>query len=1083
MGDGLDAGPPVRETWGVGYGRVELLGRARELQELRAGIDDALAGRGALWLVCGEPGIGKSRMIEEVARGTDGAVVLWGRCWEAGGAPAYWPWLQILRALIRRPELRGLAGGERAPALTQLLPELARDGDTTMQGVLPPEQARFQLMEAVASLLSDAAGERPLLLLLEDLHAADGSSLALLDFLARQLYTSPVAVLGSFRDAEATREPLLARLTQEARTIPLGRLGASEVRAFLEEAIGQPAGDSLVARVAERTEGNPLFLVELARLLVTQGGAGEPERALAIPGTLRTALHQRLARLSAGGRELLEQAAVVGREVPVNLLRLAFGADPAALAAALDEVCAAALMARLGSAACRFTHIMVREVVHDAIEPERRRSHHLKVAEALERATVGEPAWSEIAHHAFAAGADGLATALDASERAAERDLARLAFEEAIATLERALDALDRAAPSPLRRAHLLLRLGHARLRGGDVDGGRRDCMAAADLARQLGDDDLFAAAALEIGSVFHFGHVQPDLASLLEEALERLDAADSPLRARLMARLAAALQPALDPTAPVDLARRAIAMARRTGDEDALLAVLRAGGSTMVDLVDPRERVLLDRELVALAERRKQPDEALRGQMRLVFDFYELADPAGAAASMAEVRRLAEELNHPAFLWQARALDGLEALTRGRLDEAEQAIEDADELGRASGDPNARAVVLDQRLHLLWLRGDREALLELVPHIGRALGSGAAGLALGTMAEVTWLLLAGRVEQAALRATPELIDILLRLGDRTSLVPLAVLAVARGDRALAARLADLLLPIGDQMTSSGAIGRVWHGPMARGCALALRALGRLDEAVSWQERALELSRALGSPPMEAVDRLGLADLLAVAGDEAGARTHREVAMGLIDAHGLAGLVPQDARAAIAPVAGARSAPRPVTRFALEREGDGWRLACDGETFHLKDLRGLHILAALLARTGNEIHVIDLAGGGDAIADGGDAGELLDRRARDEYRRRLADLEGELADAEESRDLGRTTRARAELEFLEAELARAVGLGGRPRRAGSAAERARVNVQRRLREAIRRIALHSPRLGRHLENAVHTGTYCRYAPE
>ncbi len=1018
-----------------------------------------------------------------MARGTDGAVVLWGRCWEAGGAPAYWPWLQILRALVRRPELRALLAGERAPALTQLLPELSRDGDRTMPGVLPPEQARFELMEAIASLLWDAAGERPLLLLLEDLHAADGSSLALLDFLARQLYASPVAVVGTFRDAEATREPLLARLTQEARTIPLGRLGAGEVRAFLEEAIGQPPADSLVARVAERTEGNPLFLVELARLLVTQGGAGEPERALAIPGTLRTALQQRLLRLSPAGRELLEQAAVVGREVRIDLLRVAFAADPAALAAALDEVCAAALMAPLGGAAHRFTHILVREVVHDAIEPERRRAYHLKISEALERAPAGEPAWSQIAHHAFAAGADGMAIALDASERAAERDLGRLAFEEAIATLERALDALGRSAqPSPPRRAQLLLRLGHARLHGGDADGGRRACMAAADLARQLGDDDLFASAALEIGSVFRFGHVQPDLASLLEEALARLDTADSPLRARLMARLAAALQPALDPTAPVDLARRAIAMARRTGDEDALLAVLRAGGSTMVDLVDPRERVHLDRELVALAERRNQPAEALRGQMRLVFDCYELGDPAGAAASMAEVRRLADELNHPAFLWQARALDGLEALNRGRLAEAEQAIEDADELGRAAGDPNARAFVLDQRLHLLWLRGDREALLDLVPQLGRAFGSGPAGVALGAMAEVSWLLPAGRVEQAALRATPEVIETVLRLGDRTSLVPLARLAAARGDRALAARLAELLLPIGDQMTSSGAIGRVWHGPMARGCALALRTLGRLDEAVSWQERALELSRQLSSPPLEAIDRLGLADLLADAGDEAGARDHRAAAMRLIESHGLAGLVPPDARAVNGgPVASARAA-RPVTRFALEREGDAWRLDCDGETFHLKELRGLHILAALLARTGTEIHVIDLAGGGE-VADGGDAGELLDRRARDDYRQRLSELESELADADRSRDLGRATRARAELEFLEAELARAVGMGGRARRAGSAVERARVNVQRRLREAIRRISLHSPRLGRHLENAVHTGTYCRYAPE
>ena len=1063
----------------MGQGSVGFVGRARELADLRAGVDEALAGRGAVWLLCGEPGIGKSRLADEVARGTRGAAVLWGRSWEAGGAPAYWPWTQVLRALFRRRELRELLSGERAAVLAQLVPELAPDRAPRLDGALdgapalPPEHARFQLMEAVAAALCDASAEQPLLLVFEDLHAADGASLLLLDFVAHQIYGSPIAVIGTFRDAEATRVPPLARLGQEARTIALGRFGADEVRALLEQVLGAPPPDAMVERAALRTEGNPLFLVELARLLVTQGDTS------AVPGTLRTALRQRQGQLAPEVNRALELAAVVGREARVDLLARTAGLSVPALTHALDEACAAAFMAPLGPGLYRFTHILVREVIHDAIPPEERRALHLAVAEALRRAG-GEPSWSEIAHHSFAAGEPGLAAALEATERAAAVHLHQLAFEEAIAAFERALDALARARdPSPVRRAEILLALGHARLRSGDVDGGRRTCLAAAELARQLGDFDLFARAALELGSVFHFGHVQPGLAGLLEEALDRLDPADSSLRARVMARLAAAQQPALDPLQPLDLGREAIAMARRAGDEDALLAVLRAAGSAMVDLVDPVERIQLDRELVELAGRRGERADQVRGQLRLVADCYELADPAGAAAAMAAVRRLAADLGHAWYLWQARSLDALEALVHGRLVEASQAIDDAEELGRVAGDPNARACAMHQRVQLLALRGERDPLVALVAPLARLFGDG-IGAALGALSAVIGLLHAGRVDEAARRATPEVVDILLGLRDRSAFLPLAELAAATRDRDLAARLLAVIEPVGDQVAGLGA-ARILLGPMARGCAMSLRALGRMPEARRWQERALARSIGLASPPMEAVDRLLLAEFMSADGDAAGAREERAAAQRLIDAHGMVGLAPAQDVAAPAILSPAR-----VSRFALVREGDAWRVDCDGESFHIKELKGLQILARLIEQPGRELHVVDLVGSAaeiDEARDGGDAGELLDRRARDDYRRRLADLEERLAEAGRNHDVGRAAGLRAELEFLEAELSRAVGLGGRARRAGSAVERARVNVQRRLREAIRRLGLHSPRLGRHLENSVRTGTYCSYAPE
>jgi hypothetical protein len=147
----------------------------------------------------------------------------------------------------------------------------------------------------------------------------------------------------------------------------------------------------------------------------------------------------------------------------------------------------------------------------------------------------------------------------------------------------------------------------------------------------------------------------------------------------------------------------------------------------------------------------------------------------------------------------------------------------------------------------------------------------------------------------------------------------------------------------------------------------------------------------------------------------------------------------------------------------------------------LSDSKGLRWLAQLVSEPGREFHVLDLSAPAGA-SDGGDSGELLDGRARQEYRLRLESLESEIAEAETNNDAGRAAALGVELDFLKAEIGRALGLGGRERRAGGAAERARINVQRRLRDALRRITLQHPELGQRLERAVKTGIYCCYRP-
>ena len=182
---------------------------------------------------------------------------------------------------------------------------------------------------------------------------------------------------------------------------------------------------------------------------------------------------------------------------------------------------------------------------------------------------------------------------------------------------------------------------------------------------------------------------------------------------------------------------------------------------------------------------------------------------------------------------------------------------------------------------------------------------------------------------------------------------------------------------------------------------------------------------------------------------------------------------------------------------AFHQSGDYWSISFQGHTSTVRDLKGLHYLARLLAHAGREFHVLDLVSSGVARASNtpgttdpdltssgwGDSGALLDTQAKNAYRRRLAEIDEDLDDARLTGDSGRVSQAEAERDFLIRELSRAVGLGGRDRRAGSTSERARVSVTRAIRHAMNRIRQHNPALGDHLDRTIRTGTYCVYLPD
>jgi hypothetical protein len=307
-----------------------------------------------------------------------------------------------------------------------------------------------------------------------------------------------------------------------------------------------------------------------------------------------------------------------------------------------------------------------------------------------------------------------------------------------------------------------------------------------------------------------------------------------------------------------------------------------------------------------------------------------------------------------------------------------------------------------------------------------------------------------------------------------------------------------MLLPHAESIMTSGMSGYSWMGPGT--CFLGLLAafLARWDEADAHFADATARLAALGARPILAQTRYQWARaFLARGGHEERARALLDEAGAEAEALGMSGLVAAverkrgELRGAPAAAPASPATPAGEPPLVLRREGEYWTVEWgSAPAVRLRDSRGLQILATLVANPGREIHAIDLANPsttGDSVAGGvgidtGDAGELLDDEARAAYRERIDELRETIAEAESFGDAGRRERAQAELEALTAELARAVGLGGRARRAGSAAERARVAVQRRLKDALERIAEAAPDLGDHLARTVYTGAFCSYRP-
>ena len=316
----------------MNQGGKALVGRARELEELGSGIDEAMRGSGGLFLLVGEPGIGKTRLADELGRKAldQSFTVHWGRCWEAGGAPAFWPWIQVFRSMLRDGRCKRVADAY-GDVLARLLPELRTEGGDVAVRELDQAQARFQLFDEVRVLLRAMAEQVPVLIVLDDLHAADPSSLALLQFLVRDLRANRLVVVATYRDREANPSgevsDAIRAVTREGTFLPLRRLNSDEVSELLDDRAGRPVPSELAAALHKTTEGNPMFVDQVYRMLEARDALDAPITALPIPEGMRDLIRKRLGALDEPTRSLLDAAAVVGREFTRALLAAASGQD------------------------------------------------------------------------------------------------------------------------------------------------------------------------------------------------------------------------------------------------------------------------------------------------------------------------------------------------------------------------------------------------------------------------------------------------------------------------------------------------------------------------------------------------------------------------------------------------------------------------------------------------------------------------------------------------------------------------------------------------------------------------------------
>ncbi len=1080
------------------------IGRAFALTELRSSLEAARGGRGQLTLLAGEPGIGKTRTAEELielARSRNVAVHL-ARCQESGGAPPFWPWIQILRSLMRDASDRS---GSSLAELREIIPELT--AATPMLPATPEsDHSRFQLFDGVTAYFKEISGETPHLLFFDDLQWADPTTLNLMQFFSNNLAGCKILLLGAYRDLElADPDPRAALLDSLRRgpfshEIVLRGLNAHETSDLVTNSMGHSLPADLMGRIHQKTDGNPFFIGEIVRMIGSDaklGFSGDPSTwKITLPRGVREVIRRRFRNLSAGCMQVLSASSVIGREFNLNVLERLVDLDADSLLHAMDESLQAQVIGEVDGipGRYRFAHASIREILYEDLSTVARLNLHCRIGGVIEAQadTAQDESLAELAYHFFQAAPLGDARkAVDYAQHAAQAAVRMLAYEEAVEQYNHALQALDWIeGASEIERAELYLSLGQAAELSGAHNRARESFNRASEIAKRCSAPELVGRAALGLGEVtFDYEIVDQAMIADLEYALDILPSGSRALRAKLMARLGVAVSFLRDPDRAHALGRQAIAIARELGDPGVLAYTLAQRQWTNSRPEQLKERMQGANELLELATRAGDPLLALSGRVWRLCAQLDSGDIAAVDREFQALDSQARELRHPSFLVWASRFEVVRALIDGRFDAAEQLAMRTYELSKRLW---PRAALQGLTAQLFFVRREQGRLAELQESVRSAVSEHPTipgwrcGLAFVESELDHREATRSEFERLASNDFHELCD------DRNGLFSLPLIAEVcayLGDSERAATLYRLLEPFSGMNAGPG-FGIVSLGSINHYLGRLATLMDQWDVAEEQFARALEMHTRMGARPWLADTQVCFAEMLrARRGDGDLERAEvlmaraRETAEELNMARLLRRMTP--ARAPV--VSTVAKADRASCGFV--KEGDYWTIDFAGATARLKDQVGLNYVAELLHHPGEEFHATVLlasARGHAAAPSGtpaGDAGPLLDTRAKLAYRSRLRELREELEEANEFNDLERSSKIQAEIDALVKELSRAIGLGGRDRKAASVSERARVNVTRRIRIALRNIAKAIPKLGDHLNATVKTGTFISYNPD
>ncbi|MEV8615765.1 AAA family ATPase [Amycolatopsis sp. NPDC051373] len=1008
-----------------------LIGREHPASVLRAELARATASHGGLVLVTGEAGIGKTTLVTGLADEARerGALVLAGTCWESGSAPGYWPWVQVVRALRRAAEPHEWAAADSA-TLSALLGESPEPGDA------------FRLHDAVTSALITLSHDRPVVVVLDDLHWADPASLRLLDFAARHTWFERLLLIGTYRDVEvdAPGHPLhqlVLPLVAKATTVTLTGLDPAQVAELMGRTAGTDPGAELAADVHRRTGGNPFFVEQTARLW----RSGSPVSAVA-PG-VADALQRRLSLLPAQVADLLSDAAVLGREFSLHLLAAVAGAPVPQVDHLLGQAVATRLVVALGEGRFAFAHDLVRESRYAGLGAEGAARRHAAVADSD---LVGP---AERARHAYLAGALVEPARTVELLLAAARDAsARLAIEESIGHLRRALER----APTLRTRAVVQLELGTLLWRVDDKDEAWAHFEGAVASVRELDDAELLARAGLTLARVDPGGARHELVSGLLLEAYRRL-CAGTPAEQLSLDRVT------------LELTARAAMLARDDEDDHALAFSLWARHDAIWGPGSGAERERLTDELAAVARRTgDRENEYFASSLKWVA-LLEQGDP-----------RYLDQFRSFQALTENSGLRGAELAAKidrsvicalhGRFADSDVALQQALDAHLGLSEREFGFMGDQLRWSALLLQGRFAELADLParmsdaghshPGLLRALAAAHAGDAAATrelLAEAT----------AEAPYSREFTPLWLRCQ--------AQAAAVLGDRPAAERLLAELAPYSGEWLVS-LYGCDLSGPVDLWTGLLAATLGDHDLAVDLFTSAARSADRLRARPWSIEARSHLATAYQNLGDTRRAAELFDTVTAEATSLGMHHIPTR--------VRSARTEPLPLNEF--RRTDAVWCLRYAGHETRVPDSKGLRDLHFLLGRPGTDVPAVRLLAPEADVAPTFTGTPILDDTAKAAYRHRLTELDAAIDHATTLGDDTRAATLDTERAALLTELRTSSGLAGRTRRLGDESERARKAVTARIRDAIRKLADLHPTLADHLHATITTGSSCSYHP-